>query len=197
MSPEDVIHTKASLGAEEDREVIRLVLAGQKDSFRTLVDKYTKQIFKVIHTMLPGTSSAEDLLQDIFVKAYSSLKSFRWESSFKTWLFTIAHNTCLNEIRRRKNSPTMTLEDEALDRESSSSMSANTVPATDEQVLKRLGMIESLGKLKHVERIILVYRFYHDLPPAEISAVLAMPEGTIRSHLSRAFERLREETKRT
>src|SRR4051812_38063263 len=86
----------------DDRDLIKAVLSGQKDAYASLVRLYYGRVFGVCRSALRNDVEAEDAAQDVFVKAYQSLPSFRLESSFGTWIFRIARNYCMDLLRSRK-----------------------------------------------------------------------------------------------
>src|ERR1700748_1303186 len=90
------------LGALTDTEVISRVLQGEQQLFATLVDRYKNYVFTLILRFTDNREDAEELSQDIFVKAYRSLSDFRGESKFSTWLYTIVRTTCITFLRKKK-----------------------------------------------------------------------------------------------
>ncbi|MDR0572842.1 MAG: RNA polymerase sigma factor [Tannerella sp.] len=84
-----------------DNYYIEKVLAGETDSFAPLLERYGKQVFALIVKIVGGREDAEELAQDVFVKAFSSLSSFRGDSSFSTWIYRIAYNVAISTTRKR------------------------------------------------------------------------------------------------
>src|SRR6185436_18081679 len=86
------------------------VTQGDHSAFEELVEKYKQPVFNMIYRTLPDAAEAEDLAQVVFVQVYKSAARYRVEAKFSTWLFTIARNLCLNELRRRSRHPADSLD---------------------------------------------------------------------------------------
>ena len=86
----------------EDREVIERVLAGDNDAFGLLVEKYQTKVYNLALRMSGSEDDAFDLSQESFLRAWRSLGSFQFESSFSTWLFRLSSNICLDFLRAKK-----------------------------------------------------------------------------------------------
>ena len=87
---------------EKEEDIIRRVRAGETEPFRLLVDAYRENIFALIIKMLGKREDAEELTQDVFVKAFFSLDKFRGDSSFSTWLYRIAYNITISKLRKKE-----------------------------------------------------------------------------------------------
>jgi len=83
-----------------DKEIINLILQGDREKFRILVEKYQQLVFRTCLGFLHNKDDADDLTQDIFIQAYQSLKGFKGEASFSTWIYRIAVNASLNKVRK-------------------------------------------------------------------------------------------------
>src|SRR3954467_3317766 len=99
--------------SDPDAALMQRVAKGDQRAFEALVEKYKQPVFNMIYRTLPDATEAEDLAQVVFVQVYKSAARYRVEAKFSTWLFTIARNLCLNEIRRRKRHPADSLEGSA------------------------------------------------------------------------------------
>ena len=100
------------MSAECDPDAALMILVKQGDSraFAELVDKYKQPVMNLAYRMLRDATEAEDLAQNVFVQVYKSARRYEASSKFSTWLFTIARNLCLNEIRRRSRHPADSLD---------------------------------------------------------------------------------------
>jgi RNA polymerase sigma-70 factor (ECF subfamily) len=96
----------ASAENDPDAALMLRVKQGDTDAFEQLVDKYKQPVLNVVYRMLHDATEAEDVAQTVFVQVYKSAARYQVASKFSTWLFTIARNLCLNEIRRRSRHPT-------------------------------------------------------------------------------------------
>ena len=85
-----------------DEEIINRILKGEQSAFAVLVEKYQNYIFTLVLRFTENREDAEEIAQDVFVKAYRSLADFRGDSKFSTWLFTITRTTCLSFLRKKK-----------------------------------------------------------------------------------------------
>ncbi|MDR1156326.1 MAG: sigma-70 family RNA polymerase sigma factor [Bacteroidales bacterium] len=86
----------------DDLFYVRRVKAGDIQSFTMIVSKYGKMVYTVVHKIVENREDAEDITQEIFIKVFKSLERFREESEFSTWLYRIAYNTAISELRKRK-----------------------------------------------------------------------------------------------
>jgi len=102
--------TVMSTERDPDAALMLLVKQGDMDAFAQLVDKYKRPVMNLAYRMLRDLTEAEDLAQNVFVQVHKSAARYEVSSKFSTWLFTIARNLCLNEIRRRTRHPTESLE---------------------------------------------------------------------------------------
>jgi RNA polymerase sigma-70 factor (ECF subfamily) len=173
----------------DDRLIIQAVLGGDADRFGSLVVKYQDRLFNGVARMLGSPADAEDVVQDAFLQAFRKLSTFRESSSFYTWLYRIAINVAIN--LRRRNRRTVSLGDESQFAE----QLPNSVPspaARLERSDQARAIQEGLNQLSDEHRQILVLREIDDLSYEEISEILDMPIGTVRSRLHRARLQLRD-----
>ena len=99
-----------SLEADPDAALMLRVKQGDWAAFTELVDKYKQPVMNLVYRMLHDATEAEDLAQNVFVQVHKSAQRYEVSSKFTTWLFTIARNLCLNEIRRRNRHPAESIE---------------------------------------------------------------------------------------
>ena len=92
----------------DDSEIISLILDGDRQIFRMLVEKYQSMVFRTCMGFLHNKDDADDLTQEIFIQAYQSLKSFKGKSSFSTWIYRIAVNASLNRVRKNSGNSILT-----------------------------------------------------------------------------------------
>ncbi len=169
----------------DEESLVRRAIAGDVDAYGILVAKYQQRVFNLISRMVGQREAAEDLAQEVFIKAYRKIGEFRFESSFFTWLYTIAVNTCRNFYRKR--------EPVAIDIEEHEGVmsAANTSPmeAQDEVVYRRQRakiIREALEKLPAEHREALVLCDLEGLSYQEIADIMSVPIGTVRSRIFRA-----------
>jgi len=173
-----------------DNEIISRVLQGQQNAYAELVNRYQGYVFTLVLRMIKSREDAEEVAQDVFVKAYRSLADFRGESKFTTWLYTIANTTSITFLRKKK------LDVHSLDNEKvfevadskDSGFRANLV-----EQKSRVNMVnEAIAMLSpdDAEIITLFYKAEQNLE--EISRILRLETNTVKVRLHRARTRLKE-----
>lgn len=169
--------------------------AGDPGAFETLVRRYQGWVFTLALRMLADRAEAEDVAQEIFLKAYRGLKRFRGESRFSTWLYAIASHHCLNHLaaRRRRpqhDGPGSARPNPALeDRPALVDRLADPAPRADALLERadRARLVQAeLANLTEEHRIILILRDIQGLSYEEIAEALRLELGTVRSRLHRA-----------
>ena len=161
----------------DDRQVIERVLNGDPDSFNILIREWEKPIFNFILRMIGDRDEAMDLCQDCFMKAYRELRTLKDRNRFSSWLYRIAHNTCLSRIRRDYGKTWVELDP---DRGATSSAPEN-----------RLAVEKALQYLPEDQREVVVLKVFHALKFEEIAAIQNAPVSTVKSRLYMGFEKLR------
>lgn len=173
-----------------DNEIISRVLQGEQNAYAELVSRYQSYVFTLILRMVKSREDAEEIAQDVFVKAYRSLADFRGESKFSTWLYTITNTTSITFLRKKK------LEVQSLDNEKvfevadskDSGFRANLI-----EQKSRVNMVnEAIAMLgpDDAEIITLFYKAEQNLE--EISRILRLETNTVKVRLHRARARLKE-----
>ena len=173
-----------------DNEIISKVLSGDTQAYAVLVNRYQNYVFTLAMRMVKTREDAEEVAQDIFIKAYRALADFRGASKFSTWLYTIVNTTCITFLRKKR------LEVHSLDNE-------NVFEAADNQDSGfRANQIEQKSKLAMVNQAIgllgpddaqvitLFYKAEQSLE--EIAQVLGVETNTAKVRLHRARTRLKE-----
>ncbi len=176
-----------------DEELIRLCrerLPGDPRPFRTLVTRYRDRVINTAYRFLGDPYDAEDVAQEVFLKVYRGLPDFRGESSFSTWLYRIAVNTCKNELRRRSRQPTLLEPDlESLGILLPAAPSPEQAVTTREQ---RDAIQETLDRLGETDREALVLHDVQDLSYQEIAEVLGIGLSAAKMRVRRARLAFRE-----
>jgi RNA polymerase sigma-70 factor (ECF subfamily) len=173
-----------------DNEIISRVLKGEQNAYAELVNLYQAYVFTLTLRMIKSREDAEEVAQDVFIKAYRSLADFRGESKFSTWLYTIANTTSITFLRKKK------LDVHSLDNEKvfevadskDSGFRANLV-----EQKSRVNMVnEAIAMLSpdDAEIITLFYKAEQNLE--EISRILRLETNTVKVRLHRARTRLKE-----
>ncbi|MCL5046056.1 MAG: sigma-70 family RNA polymerase sigma factor [Actinobacteria bacterium] len=184
-----------SSGAVPDGLLVQRSKRGDLGAFEELVARYEKKVYNLAFRLTGNHDDADDVAQEALLRAYTSLSSFRGDSSFSTWLYRIVTNAGLDEIRRRRRRATTSLDDPLSTREGEV---ARQVPDASEgpvEIAERIEVREqvqeAINSLADDHRVVLILRDLQGLSYAEIAGILRCPLGTVRSKLSRARERLK------
>ena len=159
----------------------------KKEIFEEVVQKYTPRIYKMIYNMTKNYEITEDLTQDVFINAWKGFKSFRGDSSIYTWLYRIALNTVFKYRKQQARKGKIISIDDIVPPETPNNPEKFLVNKNDRQIIRK--MLYLLPR-KHQE--ILVLRYYEDFDYLNISEILGIPIGTVRSRLHRALINLEE-----
>jgi RNA polymerase sigma-70 factor, ECF subfamily len=177
----------------DDARLIDDCLRGDSAAFGCLVRKYQDRLFNTVVHVAGSREEAEDVAQEAFVQAYVKLTSFHGESAFYTWLYRIAFNIAVSRRRRKKNEVSLDVGRDATGQEA-----VGDVESPGEQMLReeRAHLVHSaLAALSEEHRAILVLREMEAFEYEQISEILDLPTGTVRSRLHRARLQLREQLK--
>lgn len=171
--------------------MIDLVLLGESAAFSPLVRRYQDRLFTALVHIASSRDEAEDVAQEAFIQAYLKLASFERQSSFYTWLYRIAFNTAISRRRRKRVETSIEQSKDAVGDEP-----ADQGERPHDRMLReeRAELIRrALGKLSEEHRAILVLREMEGCDYEEISQILSLPVGTVRSRLHRARLQLKEQ----
>jgi RNA polymerase sigma factor (sigma-70 family) len=173
-----------------DNELISLVLKGDQLAYKVLVDRYQSYIFTLAFRLLQSREDAEEVAQDVFVKAYRSLADFKGGSKFSTWLYTITHNTGITYLRKKKQK-ILPIDDEftftKLENQESD-FKANQI-----EDKSRKAMVNQAIDLLSKDDAQIISLFYKgDQSLDEIAAIMGMETNTIKVRLFRARQKLKE-----
>jgi RNA polymerase sigma-70 factor, ECF subfamily len=177
-----------------DEQLVERYLTGDEEALRTLIERYLKPIYNFVYRYVGDEGSAEDITQDTFVKAWKHLKRFDQKRRLKTWLFTIAKNTSLNWIKKKK--PALLSEFENWEGENELSESIADPSPLPEKLFERselsVTLSSALNELNPNHRIVLLMHYKDDFTFREISESLGKPIHTVKSQHRRALIKLRE-----
>ncbi|MCU0452661.1 MAG: sigma-70 family RNA polymerase sigma factor [Bacteroidetes bacterium] len=181
--------TERDLGAAADDVLVSLVQRGDQRAFRHLVQRHHERVRRLLFAIFRDEHLVEDLAQEVFIKAYEALSSFRFESSFYTWLYRIAVNKGRDEMRRRKLRRFFSLQQ--LDDGARAELEARMAekPADiDANDLVSLG----LRMLPDHHREVVIMKDLQGFSYEEIAEILHIEVGTVKSRLSRARTALKQ-----
>lgn len=175
---------------QDDIAIIQMVLQGRQQAFATLVARYQSYVFTIVLRHVSHRELAEELAQDVFVKAYNALPSFKGTSKFSTWLYTIAHNTCLSHLRK-KESNTIFPGDEVI--HAVTAQHAWVQPASRlEQHTQRQVLGEAISHLSETDSELITLFYTAEQSVEEISTITGLTESNVKVRLLRARQKLRD-----
>ena len=185
---------------EPDAALMLRVKRGDVRAFEELVEKYKQPVTNVISRSLRDPSEAEDLAQNVFVQVFKSAHRYQATAKFSTWLFTIARNLCLNEIRRRSRHPADSLDDSQSDSENHPARQfedIKTFSPTDHVLQNELEqkIKEALSQLPENQRTAILLCREEELSYEDISEVLGCSLSATKSLIHRGRETLKEKLK--
>jgi len=178
----------------DDDSMLQRAVSGDMEAFETLIRSYEKLIYNITYRMLGNPDDARDASQEVFIKIYKNLSKCANMKAFKSWVYTVTNNTCIDEIRKRKNKTADSLD--AMIRTEDGEMEKQ-FPAdelTPEERLLRKESRESLKKaimqLSPEHRSLIVLRDIRGLSYSELAEATGASLGTVKSRLSRARNQL-------
>ena len=179
---------------DQDRELVARSQAGDTEAFDELVIKYSSKLYAMIYNMTGNREDTHDVLQDVFAKAYRSIRRFRGKSAFYTWIYSISVNMTLNFLKKRGRREQLSLEEltpsSALDQEyQEATASSNPVREADIHELQ-IRLNEAMLELSEDHRTVVTLFDIQGMPHAEISIILGVSQGTVRSRLFYAHRQL-------
>jgi RNA polymerase sigma-70 factor (ECF subfamily) len=185
--------------SSDDVALMLRVRDGDTDAFRELVERHQRAVINTIYRSLGDAWEAEDLAQRVFVQVYRSAKRYKPTAKFTTWLFTITHNTILNERRRRARHAAESLDamrqpqsPGEIARELPDPRAASPASEVAERELQRI-ILEAVNLLPEAQRTAVILCRYEGLAYEEIAQVLNCSISAVKSLLHRARETLKEQ----
>jgi len=173
-----------------DNEIINKVLKGEQALYAQLVNRYQNFVFTIALRYTPNREDAEEIAQDVFVKAYRSLADFRGESKFSTWLYTIVTTTCITFLRKKKI-PIHSLDNEQVFEIADNQNSAFKANQVEQK--SKVQMLNEALKLLSVDDARIITLFYQaEQSLEEIGRIIGVDPNTAKVKLHRARQRLKE-----
>lgn len=165
---------------------MELCLAGHRDAFDVIVVRYRRTVYQLCYRFAGNHEDASDLSQEVFLRAFRGLRTFKGRSSFSTWLYRVGVNVCLSRVKRTGPATTVIEEGE---------MRADASETAPERVLRReraARMRAAIARLPRKQRATVILRMYHDLPHQEIARILGSSVGAVKANLFHALGNLRK-----
>ena len=181
--------------SDSEKNLLERAKSGDIAAFEQLIDSYQRKIFNIALRMLGNYDDAGDLTQEVLIRIYRSIRSFKEQSSFSTWIYRITTNVCLDEIRKRKNRKVISLDEEIKFDDGDMKRQIESDEPTPEETaetedLKKI-VNDAIARLNEEHRIVIVLRDIQGLSYEEIADVLKCPEGTVKSRINRARQALK------
>jgi RNA polymerase sigma-70 factor (ECF subfamily) len=177
-----------------DTELVERCRHKDSEAFSVLVDRHKRMVFSCAYRMVGDEQEAEDIAQDVFMRVYQAIPRFRGESKFSTWLYKIVSNVCLNRLRK-VNPETVSIEANEEEQKFSPLRLAdvgNTPEANFEWKRFRKRVRDMVAALPPQYSAVVTLRHLQGMAYDEIASALNLPLGTVKTHLFRAKERMRE-----
>jgi RNA polymerase sigma factor (sigma-70 family) len=166
------------LRLRSDEQLVALFRAGHDEAFRVIHDRYRQRLFAYARQMLPGRQDAEDALQDVFVRAFANLRSNNRELALRAWLYRVAHNRCVDELRRPSPPPPEAMQF------ITSPVQDPIAQADQRESLRRL--VADVRRLPEQQRSALLMRELEGFSYADLAAALGVSVPAVKSLLVRA-----------
>jgi RNA polymerase sigma-70 factor (ECF subfamily) len=184
---------------EEDRELVRRAQKEDKEAFEELVRRHQNRVFAVAGGVLRNREDVEDIAQQVFLKAYFSIKRFDQRAAFSTWLYKITMNECWDLLRKKKVRP-LVFEAELSEEQSqvyrASSEQSDGKPDAGERLAVREQVEDLMSCLEERDRTMLVLKEVQGFSVEEIAELMEINANTVKVRLFRARQRITERTKR-
>ena len=183
---------------DPDVALMLRVKRGDAEAFEELVEKYKRPVLNLVYRMIGDPAEAEDLAQNVFVQVFRSSDRYRVSAKFSTWLFTIARNLCLNEIRRRKRHPADSLDAPSFDDEEPRQYQDHKTAAPGENLAESeliSKIAEAVHDLPENQRTALLLFRDQELAYEDISEVIGCSLSATKSLIHRARETLKARLK--
>lgn len=175
---------------------IKEVLKGDQNAFAEIVELFQDKLYRICYRMLGNQHEAEDIAQEAFVRAFINIHTFDTNRKFSTWLYRIGTNLCIDRIRKKK--PDYYLDAEVAGTEGlnmySQIASKDELPEQEVLKMEMQDRVQyEISRLPDKYRAVIVLKYMEDLPLQEISEILEMPLGTVKTRIHRGREALRKQ----
>ena len=171
---------------KEESHIIKEILNGKTEQYEYFLDRYGQQVFVLVDRIVSCQEDAEELTQDVFLKAFQQLSSFKAESTFSTWIYRIATNLAISAVRKKRND-VLRLDDSVFANLSDTQVDEALEDDSEEQ-MERLQ--QAMNQLEADERALITLYYLEEKPLAEVAFILGMTEGNAKVKLHRIRKKL-------
>jgi RNA polymerase sigma-70 factor (ECF subfamily) len=174
-----------------DNSLVEVVRKGQPEVYGEIVKRYQKKLFSYIYRLVGNKEEAEDILQNVFVKAYRNIKTFDVKRKFSSWIYRIAHNEAINFLKKRNRKRFVSWEDIVASKDKLETQSDEASPIdTWIREESRLEVQRALAGLPERYRKVLMLRYFSDKSYEQIGRAIKSPVNTVGTLINRAKKKL-------
>jgi RNA polymerase sigma-70 factor, ECF subfamily len=172
--------------SDDDRALVQACLGGRREAFDVIVERHQRHVYHLCYRFAGNHEDASDLAQDVFIRAYRGLHSFKGHSAFSTWLYRIGVNVCLNRVGSRAPKSTVL---EIGDMPDHRGECADTALLRGERAAE---VRAAIARLPKKQRTALILRVYHDLPHDQIAEIVGSSAGAVKANVFHALANLKK-----
>lgn len=175
----------------DEKSLVNEVLSGNKRAFVNLIRNYEGLVLHIVTPLIGVTEDREDICQEVFLKVYQNLKSFQFKSALGTWIGRIAYNSSINFLQKKRSilfSDLTPMEDEGNFIDENSENPEEIIIKKDDAARLQ----QAIDHLPEIQKAVLLLFYQDELSLEEIGQIMEMPINTVKSHLFRARNSLRE-----
>ncbi len=182
---------KVAVTNPTDSELVSAALAGDREAFDAIVERHRRHVYQLCYRFAGNHQDASDLAQDVFIRAYRGLKTFKGDAALGTWLYRIAVNVSLNKVGAKTPRPEPL---DALMRASDARITSAAESASDAVLREeRAAQVRAaIARLPKKQRATLILRMYHDLPHEQIAGILGSSVGAVKANFFHALNNLKK-----
>src|SRR3954471_24188219 len=173
--------------AADDRTLVDACRSGRREAFDAIVERHQRRVYQLCYRFAGNHEDASDLAQDVFIRAYRGLRSFKGNSAIGTWLYRVAVNVCLNRVGSRPDRTFFPI--------NAAERADTRVEATDlmlERGERAAEVRAAISRLPKKQRAALILRVYHDLPHEQIAKILGSSVGAVKANFFHALANLKK-----
>jgi RNA polymerase sigma-70 factor (ECF subfamily) len=181
---------KVTVANQTDAELVQACLAGSREAFDAIVERHQRHVYQLCYRFAGNHEDANDLAQDVFIRAYRGLKTFKGQASLGTWLYRIGVNVCLSKAGTKGRSESL----EPLLMTNDERVASREETAADALLRgERAAQVRAaIARLPKKQRATLVLRVYHDLPHEQIAGILGSSVGAVKANFFHALNNLKK-----
>ena len=181
---------KVTVANPTDAELVQACLDGRRDAFDVIVERHQRHVYQLCYRFAGNHEDANDLAQDVFIRAYRGLRTFKGQASLGTWLYRIGVNVCLTKVGAKRPveplEPLLTANDDRI------ASQEETAPEALLRGERASRVRAAIARLPKKQRATLVLRVYHDLPHEQIAGILGSSVGAVKANFFHALNNLKK-----